>query len=278
MSSDLPKAFGEAVTKTATSLDYPVGTRRYQNGKLYVVQQADDALTANHAVVLDPAASSTGKEVTGATAANQLVVGAAEVAVSDEAQFYMTAGGVASVLVADGVAVNDILAPSATAGVLDKWVPRQRQSLVFSFNNGGTLADGTTYKGWLLVPFACTVKAISLVAQQPTVGGTNTFKALKAASNGNTLLSAATYDPTALVANTVAAMTLTGTAADLSLTAAQAIYVEYVTGTQTTDAINVSVVVEVEPTSAVQIPCGVAMEANSSGDAAAKNVFLLHRA
>lgn len=127
----------------------------------------------------------------------------------------------------------------------------KRQVFLFNVNGGGTLADGTTYKASFVPGRAGTVTGASVFAQTPPVGGTNTVKILRGTSAGNTMLSAASYDPTGLTANQAAAMTLTATGADLAVAASganSAIYVEWVAGTQTTDAINAVIAVEFEPT------------------------------
>lgn len=125
----------------------------------------------------------------------------------------------------------------------------KRWSVPFSFAAGGTLADSTTYRTWVVPGRAGSVKRITLIAGTPTVGGTNTFKVLKGSSAGNTMLSAASFDPTGLTANQASAMTLTATSADLAVTASganSAVYLEYAAGVQTTDAINVAGNVEFE--------------------------------
>lgn len=111
-----------------------------------------------------------------------------------------------------------------------------------------TAADGTTYAAMLYPGRAGTVKAAGWGCITAPIGGTSTLKILKASSSGNTMLSTATVDPTTLADNTFTAATLTGTGADLAVTATQGIYVELVTGTQTTDAKDLSVTVEFEPT------------------------------
>lgn len=125
----------------------------------------------------------------------------------------------------------------------------KRWVVPFSFNSGGTLADSTTYRAWVVPGRAGSVKRIVLIAGTPTVGGTNTFKVLKGSSSGTTMLSAASYDPVGLTANQASAMTLTATSADLAVTASGAnsgVYFEYAAGVQTTDAINVGGMVEFE--------------------------------
>lgn len=125
----------------------------------------------------------------------------------------------------------------------------KRWVVPFSFNAGGALADSTTYRTWVVPGRAGSVKRIVLIAGTPTVGGTNTFKVLKGSSSGNTMLSAASYDPVGLTANQASAMTLTATSADLAVAASGAnsgVYLEYAAGSQSTDAINVGGAVEFE--------------------------------
>ncbi|MBX9570905.1 MAG: hypothetical protein K2X77_18570 [Candidatus Obscuribacterales bacterium] len=127
----------------------------------------------------------------------------------------------------------------------------KRQVFLFRPNNGGTIADGTTYAGFINPGRAGTVTGVSVIAGTPPVGGTNTVKVLRGSSAGNTMLSAASYDPTGLTANQAAAMTLTATGADLAVAASGAnsgIYVEWVAGTQSTDGVNACIAVEFEPT------------------------------
>lgn len=118
--SDLQYSFIDAVTDTSTTAKYPVGTRRFEDGKEYVYQQADDAVTVNQAVKLDAAASASGQKVTPTAAAGDSVYGVAETALADEAYGWITVRGVVSVLVANGTAVDDPMAASGTAGVLVK--------------------------------------------------------------------------------------------------------------------------------------------------------------
>jgi len=115
MSSDLPKMFGDPVTKESSTALYPVGTRRFEGGNEYVYMQADDAFTAGQAAKID---SATGVKVTPTAAATDGCVGVAEIAVTDEYFFWMTVRGPASVLIATGTNAGEILAPSGTAGVL----------------------------------------------------------------------------------------------------------------------------------------------------------------
>lgn len=111
----------------------------------------------------------------------------------------------------------------------------------------GAAADSTNYSGFIAFGRAGTVTKITVIADTPPAGGTDTLAVKKASSAGNTMLSASTYDMTSLVANTATSMTLTATAADLTLTAAQGIWLRYAAGVQTTDAINICVCVEFEP-------------------------------
>lgn len=112
----------------------------------------------------------------------------------------------------------------------------------------GAAADSTTYRALIPVGRACTVTGVSFVAQTPPVSGTDTLKALKGSSSGNTLLSAASIDATGLAANTTTNATLTSTAADLAIPATTPIYLEYAQGSAGTDAIGVFGSVEVQVT------------------------------
>lgn len=94
----------------------------------------------------------------------------------------------------------------------------------------GSIAASTTYKGWACPGYAGKVVKVVALLQTAVTGGTGVMKVLKAASNGNTCLGTATFDATTLVANTATSLALTGTAADLAITAAQGIYLELVTG------------------------------------------------
>lgn len=111
----------------------------------------------------------------------------------------------------------------------------------------GAAADSTNYSGWALFGRAGTVTAITLICDTAPTVGTDVFTAKKASASGNTMLNAANYNVNSLTANTAAAMTLTATAADLQLTAAQGVHLRYAAGTQTVDAINVAVAIEFEP-------------------------------
>lgn len=124
-----------------------------------------------------------------------------------------------------------------------------RQTAVWQVNGaaGSVLADGTTYIGFLPFGRAGVVKRVNCLCGTAPVGGTNTVKVLEATSSGATMLSAATFDPTTLANNVITSPALTGTAADLTLTATQGVYLEWITGTQTTDAVNCAVAVEYEP-------------------------------
>jgi len=115
MSSDLPKMFGDKVTDINVAAQYPVGTRRFEGGNEYVYMQADDAFTAGQAAKID---SATGVKCTPTAAATDGCIGVAEIAVTDEYFFWLTVRGPASALIADSTSAGEILAPSATAGVL----------------------------------------------------------------------------------------------------------------------------------------------------------------
>ncbi len=122
--ADLPTATYAGLYGAGTTSDAPpgyfVGMRRKMNGKTYVFQQADDAITVNQAVKLDVAASSTGLKVTPTAAVGDSCYGVAETALTDEYYGWITVEGVASCLVLNGTAADDPLAASGTAGVLQK--------------------------------------------------------------------------------------------------------------------------------------------------------------
>lgn len=130
----------------------------------------------------------------------------------------------------------------------------KRQLLTYHFASNvadGTAADSTVYRAVLFPGRAATVKNISFgCVVAPTVG-TDSIKVLKGSSSGNTMLSAATFDANTLTANQATAATLTATGADLTVAATGAnsgIYVEYSAGSQTVDAKDLSVTIEIEPT------------------------------
>lgn len=121
MSFDIPVSFIDAVTDISATAKYPVGTRRFENGKEYVYQQADDAVTAGQAVMLDAAASASGQKITPTSGSGASCLGICETAITDEYYGWVTVGpkgAVVSAIVKTGVAVDDPLAPSATAGAL----------------------------------------------------------------------------------------------------------------------------------------------------------------
>ena len=121
MSNDIMTSFIDAVTDISATAKYPVGTRRFENNKEYVYQQADDAITAGQAVKLDAAASAAGLKVTPTAASGDSCVGIAETAITDEYYGWITVGpkgAVVNAIVKTGVAVDDPLAPSGTAGAL----------------------------------------------------------------------------------------------------------------------------------------------------------------
>lgn len=112
----------------------------------------------------------------------------------------------------------------------------------------GTAVDGATYIGF--IPFGragIVTRIVAICGVAPTVG-TDIILVTKNGSAGNTMLGAANFDANTLVANAATALTLTSTAADLALAAADGVYVAYTAGAQTVDAVNVNVTVEFEPT------------------------------
>lgn len=120
MATGLKLVFTDPVTKISADPLHTVGEIRFENGKKYMYTQADDAITQYQVCVFDIAASATGKKVTPSGTAGQPCVGVAEVAVTDEYYFWLTIGGFATAIVKTGVAVNDPLTCTATAGALGK--------------------------------------------------------------------------------------------------------------------------------------------------------------
>ncbi|MBX9688197.1 MAG: hypothetical protein K2X27_15925 [Candidatus Obscuribacterales bacterium] len=140
--------------------------------------------------------------------------------------------------------------PSITGGLPASGIQtgsakRETQTIMLSPSTG-TAANTTVYSGLLSFTKACTVKAISYGTAVDPVSGTNTLKALKGSSSGNTMLSTASVSLNGTTANTVVAATLTATGADLSIPAATPLYFEYSAGTQGAAAKSVFMSVEVE--------------------------------
>lgn len=121
----------------------------------------------------------------------------------------------------------------------------KRIAFAFPVNAGGTLADGTTYRGQIPTTRAGQVTAVGILAATPPVGGTNTVNVKKGGASGQSVLAAA-FDPVSLVANVVSSATLNATPANRAYTATEGLYWEWVAGTQSTDAVNAAVLVEVE--------------------------------
>ena len=95
------------------------------------------------------------------------------------------------------------------------------------------LTDSNTYTVVLAPARAGVVQKISFACRVVPSGGTCTIAIKK--NNNQTMLNAATFDLTTLVADTITAGTLTATTADLTLTATDTITCSVVTGTTTTD-------------------------------------------
>lgn len=239
--------------------------------------KAGAAISAGQFVKPDTAAADP-FQVIPTAAASDVFSGVCETAINSGEYGWMVVLGQVTATILTATLKGQVLAPSSTAGVAGAVsASRQRMFLAHMFADGGTLADSTVYRAFLCPGFACTVKSITMIAVQPPVGGTNTFKALKGSSAGNTMLSAASYDPTGLTANQGALMTLTSTPADLQLNASGAnsgIYLEHSAGVQTTDATQVGVVVELEPTTPdLRCARAVALEDGAATNAA-KKVYL----
>lgn len=118
MSFGVGIAWKDYVTAISDTAKYPVGTIREENGKTYMYQQADDALTAGQFCALDSTASATGKKVT-PSGAGSIIFGCAETAITDEYYGWVTIKGIVSGLIANNVAAGQALYATATAGTLD---------------------------------------------------------------------------------------------------------------------------------------------------------------
>ncbi len=146
-----------------------------------------------------------------------------------------------------------ITSPTITGGLPASQIQTgsaKRQMATWQVNGaaGSVIADGATYKGFIPFGRAGTVTRVNCLCATAPVGGTSTIKFLKASGSGNTMLSAASLDPTTLADNVITSPALTATSANLGLTATQGVYVEWVAGTQSTDGVNCSLSVEYEPT------------------------------
>ncbi|MBY0545809.1 MAG: hypothetical protein K2W95_00820 [Candidatus Obscuribacterales bacterium] len=122
---------------------------------------------------------------------------------------------------------------------------RQTQTVRLSPETGAA-ADATVYRGIIAFRRAGTVTGISYGAAVVPTTGTNVIAVEKNSFSGNTMLNAASV--TLNSATIGQSATLTATGADLALTADQVITCEYNAGTQNTDAEQVYVSVEFEPT------------------------------
>lgn len=120
MSTDLQMAWTDKVTSTSVTPQYPVGRRRFENGRVYIYQQASAIIAINSLVTLDAAGSADGLKVKPTAAAGDSVFGVAETAIASASYGWITVKGVASCLVATGTAADDPLSASATAGTAAK--------------------------------------------------------------------------------------------------------------------------------------------------------------
>lgn len=112
----------------------------------------------------------------------------------------------------------------------------------------GTVADGSTNRRVLVPGRAGTVKSIKIACYTKPAGGTNAVSVQKVnGATAVTLLNAASFDPNTITADKVAqALTLTSTSNDLAVGATDLLIVTYEAGTQTTDAVDMTVEVEYE--------------------------------
>lgn len=86
----------------------------------------------------------------------------------------------------------------------------------------------STWATHVELPEGGTVTAMALVTPTVYATGTHVFTVKKGSSAGNTMLNAASFDATTLVANTRLALTPTATAADLVIAANGLIHIAHV--------------------------------------------------
>lgn len=86
----------------------------------------------------------------------------------------------------------------------------------------------STWATHVEIPEGGTVTALAIVTPTVFLTGTHTFTVKKTSSAGNTMLVAASYDATALVADTRTALAVTATAADLVIAANGLIHIAHV--------------------------------------------------
>lgn len=179
MSYGAPFAWKDKVTDTSATRLYPVGTRRLEpTGKEYTYQQADDAITANQAVMLDVSGSSSSLEVTPTAAATDPVYGVAEVAFTDEYYGWICTKGPTSAIVANGVAAGKRLTASGTAGVLTDAV-NDITAAVTNHNANSSFSD-TEVEGFLNALGTAINATIAAVS-----GGGKNIIAMEANSSGD---------------------------------------------------------------------------------------------
>lgn len=279
--SDLMFAFMEPVTTTYTAAllpaSYVTGMRRQENNKTFFLMLAGSAITAGQAVKLDTSAAAGGSVIPTAAIIDP-VFGIAETAIASGSYGWVTRfpSKSASANVASTVGAGEFLRASATAGrleVITDSVGNQNAVAValsdassnvatvqllnsvgaipkrttITFDGGALLVDGTTYATSWAPGRAIVVTKITATSAIAIVGGTNTLKVLKGTSSGNTMLSAATVDPTTFTAAVATNVALTSTGADLAIPASgtgSAVYCELVCGTMSTDGKGVSIDIE----------------------------------
>lgn len=185
---------------------------------------------------------------TGATTFAGAVTLSSTVATTGAATFASTIAVTGAATFGSTVSITGALTLTVPLTVANAGNAVKRLLIPVIVNAGGTLADNTTYKGYLPIGRVGKVTAVSVIAATAPAGGTNTVDVKKGGSAGQSVLSAA-FNPTTLVADTISAASLNATPANLAFTATQGLYWEWVTGNpQTTDAINAALLIEVELT------------------------------
>lgn len=112
---------GNGVIDTHATQVFPLGKVFVaDNGNEYRYMKATAAIPVNSGVMLDIATDATGLNVIKTAAAGNDLFGVAETAIASGSYGWITTRGVASCLVADGVAAADPLGATSTAGTLAK--------------------------------------------------------------------------------------------------------------------------------------------------------------
>lgn len=163
------------------------------------------------------------------------------------ASFVMTAG-TQTIAGAKTFSTPPTITGGLTAANIASGSAKRQVAVVRLSPETGACADSTVYRGSAYFGRAGTVTRITYGTGVDPVSGTNVIAIEKGSYSGNTMLSTATVSLNGTTANTGVTAALTSTSADLGLTAAQPVCCEYNAGSQGTDAEQVTVTIEFEPT------------------------------